>query len=68
MVHVTGITDNLAFAGFSGKASSAIVLSGTWLVYNGPTLTGDSIELPRGNFPDGFGDILADSLAPIFFE
>lgn len=66
MVHITGTTDDLAFADFSDRAASAVVLSGTWRVYNGPRRTGASFDLPPGNYPDaGPGDMMTVSLEPI---
>lgn len=65
MVHLTGTTDDLTFIDFDNKASSAIVLAGTWRLYDNIKLQGESFDLPPGRYPIAGGNNLLGSLKPI---
>lgn len=64
MVHVTGPTSDFGFIGFDNQASSAIVLSGTWTLYENLNFDGESIRLPPGRYPVAGGNNQLSSCTP----
>eukprot|EP00892_Ulva_mutabilis_P011838 jgi/Ulvmu1/9026/UM005_0118.1 len=64
MVHLTGPTDDLREVGFNDRASSAIVLTGTWLMYNSANFNGEPFPLPPGDYPRAGGNDILTSARP----
>lgn len=65
MVHLTGPTSDFGFLEFNDKASSAIVLSGTWRLYVDVGFEGEFFDLAPGRYPRAGGDDLLSSCQPI---